>query len=158
MSSSQKGKVRTVRFAQRREGGFTLIELMVVIAMVAILAGVIVPGMGGMVARSSIGTAEQDLMQALRTAKSVARDHNTKVTVTLVKGSSNIAMASSDGSFAQTVALPASASPTVGDVFVFNGQGLVDKTGAITLVSARDVNLTRTVTIQTLFGQLNGSG
>lgn len=153
----QMGGVRTMRSSGLRQSGFTLVELVIVIAMVAILAGIVVPGLGGMMARSSINTAEQDLMQAFRTAKNVARDRNTSVTITLTLNSSDVALASADGTFNQTVSLPSGTAPNAADAFVFNPMGLVNKTGAVTLISSRDNTLTRTVTIQTLFGQMEGS-
>lgn len=149
--------VRAMRSLSRGQRGFTLIELMVVVAMVAILAGIIVPGMSGMVARSSINTGELDLMQVFRTAKNVARDRNTSVTITLTKDSRDVTLTSADGTFSQTVSLPNGIAPNAADAYVFNPMGLIDKTGTITLISSQDNALTRTVTIQTLFGQMEGS-
>ncbi len=136
------------------EKGFTLVELIVVIAIVALLAGIVLPGMSGIVTRSSIETAQQDLMQSLRKAKIVARNRNTRVTITLVKNSNVINLSSSDGSYNQNSTMPSSTTPNASNTFVFSPMGLIDKTGTITIVSSRDATLTRSITIQTLFGQM----
>ncbi len=124
------------------------------ISIVAILAAILVPGMGGISARSSLASAQQDLMQAIRKAKSVARNQNTAVTITLVANNSRISLASADGRFTQNIDLPGSIAPDTSAAYRFNPMGLLDQTGTITLISSRDATQTRAVTIQTLFGQL----
>ncbi len=137
-----------------RNDGFTVVELAIVIAIVAILSAVLVPGMADVFARSSLTTAQQDLMQALRKAKIVARNQNTTVTVTLVAGNPRITLRSANGLFDQNVDLPATVAPRQSATYRFNAMGVLDQTGTITLTSSRDANQTRTVRIQTLFGQL----
>ncbi len=127
---------------------------MVVISIVAILAAILVPGMSDIFARNSLTSAQQDLMQAIRKAKAVARNQNTAVTITLVADSPRITLTSADGRFTQNIDLPGSVSPATSATYRFNPLGLLDQTGTITLNSSLDGTQTKTITIQTLFGQL----
>ena len=151
-------ETETSRNAPRREiprtGGFTIVELAVVIALVAILSSILAPGMADVFARSSLGTAQQDLMQALRKAKIVARNQNTAVTVTLTKDSPVVTLQSANGLFNQTINLPSTITPKVSASYQFNAMGVLNQTGTITLISSRDAAQSRTIRIQTLFGQL----
>ena len=145
-SRPQRGKSGT--------GGFTVVELAIVIALVAILSSILAPGMADIFARSSLGSAQQDLMQALRKAKIVARNQNTTVAITLTQGSPVIRLQAANGLFSQTTNLPSTITPTASATYRFNAMGVLDQTGTITLKSSRDATQTRTIRIRTLFGQL----
>ena len=69
--------------------GFTLIEMMVVIGIVAILAAFAAPNMGAMIKRQRIKTAAFDVFASLTFARSEAIKRNTTVTLTPVAGGTN---------------------------------------------------------------------
>lgn len=52
--------------------GITFIELIVVLLVMSILAGIAIPALGSMKARSDLNTAQQNLAQMLRNAKGLA--------------------------------------------------------------------------------------
>lgn len=147
-------RIEQSRHCLGRQTGFTAIELAIVITLVAILSSIIVPGMGDVFARSALTTGQQDLMQALRKAKVVARNENTSVTVTLTAKNPRITLLSANGRFVQNIDLPASIAPLQSDSYRFNSMGVLNKIGTITLTSLQDATQTRQVSIRTLFGQL----
>jgi len=68
--------------AQRvSSGGFTLTELLVVLAVAAILAMIGAPAMGSLLARSREASAEASIAGSLRHARTLAVAHNTRVVV-----------------------------------------------------------------------------
>jgi len=70
--------------------GFTLVELMVTVAVVAILAAVAVPGMQSFLAKSGMNTIRDDFAIALQRARLDAINRNTCVSVCqLAKDTSN---------------------------------------------------------------------
>ena len=62
-------------------GGFTLVELMVTMAVIGILALVAVPGMQAMINHSRLSGASGELTAALQLARSEAIRRNARVTV-----------------------------------------------------------------------------
>ncbi|MFH7766348.1 GspH/FimT family pseudopilin [Acinetobacter sp. BSP-28] len=70
---------------QRKEQGFTLIELMVTITVLAIIASLAAPAFGNLVAKQKINTVTRELMVAVNQAKSQAATLKTTVALCLNK-------------------------------------------------------------------------
>lgn len=65
----------------RRAAGFTLIEMMVTVAIVALLSAIAAPSFNQMVASQRLKGASSDLFSALMRARSEAIKRNTEVTL-----------------------------------------------------------------------------
>ena len=75
------------RFLHRRMGGFSLVELMVVVGIVAILAAFAAPNMRDMVRKQRVRTTSFDVFSSLTLARSEAIKRNVSVTMTPTGGS-----------------------------------------------------------------------
>lgn len=73
------GMLRRRLAKKDRQGGFTLIELMIVVLIVAILIGIAIPTFLGARTRSQDRAAQVDLRQSLLTAKAYYTDNQTYV-------------------------------------------------------------------------------
>lgn len=69
-----------------RSGGFTLIELMVTIAIAAILLGIGAPSFSEFIKNQAVRTASSDITTMLIFARSEANKRNTNITVTPASG------------------------------------------------------------------------
>lgn len=72
--------------SRRRAGGFTLIELVTAITVMAVLAGLALPSFRGFVANQRIRNASFDLMAALTLVRSEAVTRGGNVSITKVAG------------------------------------------------------------------------
>ena len=72
---------RTTCLKSRDSRGFTLIELMVTVAVIGIIALVAVPGMQAMINASRLSGAAEELTAAFQLARSEAVRRNARVTV-----------------------------------------------------------------------------
>ena len=66
--------------------GFTIVELLIVVAIVGMLAAVAAPGMNDLVASTSVRTAASDFYAALAAARSEAIKRRADTTVAAVEG------------------------------------------------------------------------
>lgn len=64
-----------------REQGLTLVELMIVLLIVGVLAGIALPSFVGLMERSRIESAASDLMSSLQLARSEAIQQNAHVRI-----------------------------------------------------------------------------
>ena len=150
---------------KKRHSGMTLVELMITIALAAILITLALPGFTQAFARSQVRGATENVVQAIRLAKNTARAASTNVTVTFTTDSGNNAITFTfpDGSnklldsiTLEPVELPANVS-VAGDTtdFTFNSMGMTNATGALVITSIIDANFTRTVTIVNSLGNVS---
>jgi type IV fimbrial biogenesis protein FimT len=69
------------RFIKRASDGFTLVELMTVVAVVAVLASLAAPSFSRLVASNNVRSAASDLQMALLRARSEAVSRNVDIIV-----------------------------------------------------------------------------
>ena len=68
------------------QGGFTLLELMIVIAIVAIVAAIAVPAFNNLVERNRLTAATNDIVGGLNFARSEAASRGQQVTINPLNG------------------------------------------------------------------------
>jgi len=124
-------------FRLQRSFGFTLIELIVTIALIAVIAGFAVPSFSTMVANSRLASTSNDLVGLFNYARSEAVKTGRRVNITPTSGSdwsNGISVwidQNADGSMQNTEELrrnsaaPGAVSITVSESFFFTGGGLI---------------------------------
>jgi len=80
-----------------RHCGLTLIELIVTVALVAIMASIAAPGFRDMVEKATLARSQDLVVQALKQAKRIARSQGTMVKVTFSNTPTNIKLEPSNG-------------------------------------------------------------
>lgn len=68
-------------FSSARSRGFTLVELMVTVSVIALLAAIAVPGMTALINNSRINGQSEELVSSLQLARAEAVRRNARVTV-----------------------------------------------------------------------------
>lgn len=119
----------------RRRGGFTLIELMVTVAMVAIFATLAAPAFREMIAAQRLRAAASAFTESLRIARSESVKRNTSVGFTLTadglaKDGWNIVLAADDTVLHSKSAVPTVSLESGGGTFRFNAYGRMEAGGA----------------------------
>lgn len=121
----------------QKNRGFTIVELLVAIAVVAILAAIAVPNMGSMLATSRLNEAQENIMQVLKTAHANAKANGTFVTVTISSASNVVATSFGNGMSAPpNLELNSDVGIAADDTIVFSPNGVIDAAATVTLSSA----------------------
>lgn len=142
----------------RKDTGFSLIEMMVVIAIIAIMSTIAIPGIIGWLPKHRIGTAARDVKSTLEFARSNAINRNTVVRVDFDWANDNLTVVEeievNPGTVVETTLrtrqLPGDvdlqADGLVSPV-TYNGHGFSDKSGGIVVVNTSDDTLSRSITL-----------
>ncbi len=81
-----------------RQLGLSLIELMVVVAVMALLSGIAFPALGSMSAGNDLNTAQENIIEALKKARGMAVSRSSFATVTINSAARTMQLSLADGS------------------------------------------------------------
>ena len=135
--------------------GFTLVELMIVITLLAVVAGIAVPSFRGMVADNRIAASTNSVVSALNYARSEALREGRRVEVSPRSESDwsrGVSVTQGNNILRVTEAFNGQLQVT-GDSVSFRGNGLANESGVIRLCS-NDGSRGREVRV-TLGGRIN---
>lgn len=106
--------------------GFSLIELMVTVAVMVILSTMALPAMGSMSAGNLLNTAQENLIETMKKARGMAISHSTFATVAVNSTARTVQLTLADGSRpAETLNLPQGITIGADATLLFGAQGTV---------------------------------
>jgi type IV fimbrial biogenesis protein FimT len=123
--------------------GFTMVEMMVVVVIMAILAAVAAPNLGKMIRQQRVKTASFDVMSSLMLARSEAVKRNVTVTITPATGgwANGWSIADANGNALRSASAVPNISITGPTTVTYSGNGHLSPVGSTPqfAISAADV-------------------
>jgi prepilin-type N-terminal cleavage/methylation domain-containing protein len=146
------------------DGGFTLLEVLVVVLVLGIFASIAAPGWLGFINRQRVRTVNDRVLQSLRSAQSEAKRTKRDVTVTFdsvdpptvtIDGNPQSLNAGGEikkGQVKLLITKPAGANPANSITFDYQGNLAPGTTPFVVTVSALPSSTKQCVIVQTLLG------
>jgi type IV fimbrial biogenesis protein FimT len=137
----------------RKNAGFSLTELMVIIGIIGIMAGIAMPNLIGWLPKYRMGSAAREILGTLEFARLTAVKRNVATLVTL-DYANDLVRVTVGATTVRTIRMPAGidlkepASPSLGASFNFNGQGMASTSGEV-LISDGGRHPDKKVTLST---------
>ena len=133
----------------RKDSGFTLIELMVVIAIIGVLCAIAIPNFLNWLPKHRVGSAARTVMSTLEFARINAIKTNADVTVNFGWANESLTV-ESGGTTLRTRGLPAGVNLQdidLGDSVTFNGHGFSDESGGVVVENTKNDTLRRIINL-----------
>jgi type IV fimbrial biogenesis protein FimT len=128
---------------KRRATGFTMVEMLAVVVILAILAAIAAPNLGMMVRTQRVKSASFDLMASLILARSEAVKRNVAVTITPATGgwANGWSIADANGNALRTKSAMSNISISGPTTVTYSGNGRLSPVGSAPQfgISASDV-------------------
>ena len=134
----------------RKDRGFSLLELMVVIGIIAILSTIAIPSFFQWLPKHRIGSAAREVKSTLEFARSNAIRTNADVTVNFDWDNERLTVVDAGAVTLRTRQLPGDVDLDdidLGASVTFTGHGFSDKSGGVVVVNTSDNTLILSITL-----------
>ena len=134
----------------RKDKGFTLLELMVVIGIVGILSAIAIPSYIQWLPKHRVGSAARAVMSALEFARINAIKTNADVTLNFDIDNEILTVVDSGGTTLRTRQLPGDVdlqNSGLGTAVTFDGHGFSTATGRVKVVNTKDPAISRSISL-----------
>ena len=134
----------------RKNSGFTLIELMVVIGIVGLLAAITVPNLISWLPKYRVGSTARNVISAVEFARLQAVRENSPVDVNFIYANDRVTVVNSGGNTLRQIQCPSDVDlidSGLGALLQFDGRGFANQSGLVTIENTQDATLSRSISV-----------